>query len=61
MTNKSIRNNRIIGIEKIQEFLLIVYIILSPVYKCLNNMSLFGVNPMIIVSYIRYQHSQYFN
>lgn len=49
MTNKSIRNNRIIGIEKIQEFLLIVYIILSPVYKCLNNISLFGVNPMIIV------------
>lgn len=49
MSNKSIRNNRIIGIEKIQEFLLIVYIILSPVYKCLDNMSLFGINPMIAV------------
>lgn len=49
MINKSIRNNRIIGIEKIQEFLLIVFIILSPIYKCLNVFSLFGVNPMIIV------------
>lgn len=49
MINKSIRNNRIIGIEKIQELLLIVYIILSPIYKCLNNLSLFGINPMIVV------------
>ena len=52
MINKSIRNNRIVGIEKIQEFLLIVYIILSPIYKCLTNISLFGVNPIIVVIFL---------
>lgn len=48
MTN-DINNKQTIGITTIQQGLLEIFIIVSPIYKCVDAITIFGLNPITIV------------